>query len=107
MKFIILFAIKCYWQLVPERKRRACIYQISCSCFVYTRTIEHGFWAGIKALKARTSTCKPGYTWAIDNNQVALRLSNGDVLLKEKMATHLLEEQKRIEQRILSKIKQY
>lgn len=60
MKFVLLFFIKLYWSLIPENKRKCCLFRESCSKYVYRTTIEQGFEKGFKALLERYRLCKPG-----------------------------------------------
>jgi len=60
MKFALLFFIKLYWLLIPENKRKCCLFHESCSKFVYRTTIEKGFLRGLNALFFRFKFCRPG-----------------------------------------------
>jgi len=59
-RYIILLAIRCYW-LIPERKRRKCIFRKSCSTFVYEESKGKGTRAGWKALRQRFRQCNGKY----------------------------------------------
>ncbi len=60
MRFILLLIIRVYW-LIPEKKRKNCLFKESCSHYVFTITRQKGFKEGFKALKLRLKQCKPGY----------------------------------------------
>ena len=61
MKHFLLFAIRCYWLFIPKTKRKHCIFSESCSNNVYRITKTQGLNLGIKALKDRFHSCRPGY----------------------------------------------
>lgn len=77
MRFILIWAIRFYWFLIPETNRRKCIFKESCSTFVYKITKEKGFIAGMQSLVKRYKQCRPGY--------IPLELPDGEriVLLKD------------------------
>jgi len=66
MRIFLLLAIKIYWYAIPSRKRRKCIFKISCSQFVYQQTLKEGLLKGIQALKFRLLTCRGGF-YIIEN----------------------------------------
>ncbi|NAS31989.1 membrane protein insertion efficiency factor YidD [Flavobacteriaceae bacterium R38] len=83
MKYSLLIAIKMYWFLIPESKRRKCIFKESCSQIVYKTLIQKGVWKGIQALKFRMKHCKPGYhVINIDGEQLLISINN--TVFKEK-----------------------
>jgi uncharacterized protein len=61
MKFLLLGIIRTYWILVPEFRRRKCIFKNSCSNYVYEITEQKGFINGMRALKFRINNCKPEF----------------------------------------------
>lgn len=61
MKFILLFAIKLYWFLIPENKRRKCIFKTSCSNHIYDKTKKNGIINGLKELNFRIRNCHPKF----------------------------------------------
>ncbi|MCX2681764.1 membrane protein insertion efficiency factor YidD [Galbibacter sp. EGI 63066] len=61
MKTLLLNIIKIYWKLIPESKRKKCIFKKSCSHFVFDAINEEGFIIGLKALVYRFKRCRPGY----------------------------------------------
>lgn len=54
--------IRLYW-LVPKKWRRACIFQETCSLYVYKITCKEGTIAGIRAFRSRIKKCRPGYSF--------------------------------------------
>jgi putative component of membrane protein insertase Oxa1/YidC/SpoIIIJ protein YidD len=61
MKLIILACIRLYWKLIPESKRRKCIFHESCSNYVYRQTKTCGSLAGINAFRFRFRNCRGSY----------------------------------------------
>lgn len=61
MKYFLLASIKIYWLLIPISKRRKCLFKISCSNYVYSKTKHEGLISGIKALMFRVKNCNPNY----------------------------------------------
>lgn len=60
MKYVLILIIRSYWILVPESKRRKCIFRKSCSQFVYEEAL-HGFLKGLNAFRYRYRNCRYGY----------------------------------------------
>ncbi|MBM1105037.1 membrane protein insertion efficiency factor YidD [Aurantibacter crassamenti] len=61
MKILFLFCIKMYWFLIPENKRKKCLFKKSCSQYVFDITKENGIIGGVKALYFRFKHCRSGY----------------------------------------------
>ena len=61
MKFILLKIIQLYWYLIPETKRRKCIFEKSCSNHVYDELKQNGLKNGLKALTFRIRNCQPEF----------------------------------------------
>lgn len=55
-----MLSIKLYWILIPKSKRRCCLFQESCSNYVYRITNEKGTLKGMKAFLFRYKFCRPG-----------------------------------------------
>lgn len=47
--------------MIPESKRRKCIFRESCSRYVYNKIINEGFFSGLKALQYRHNNCRAGF----------------------------------------------
>jgi uncharacterized protein len=60
MKSLLLLLIKIYWLVIPAKKRRKCIFRISCSRYVYEKCRKEGFISGLKAFKYRFQNCRSG-----------------------------------------------
>jgi uncharacterized protein len=60
MKHLLILLIKIYWFLIPNQKRRKCIFRVSCSRYVYGKTLNEGIISGLKALRYRFHNCKSG-----------------------------------------------
>jgi putative component of membrane protein insertase Oxa1/YidC/SpoIIIJ protein YidD len=63
MKQVLLLIIHCYWRLIPEEKRRCCVFKKSCSNYVFEITKQDGFLAGAKALLFRYNNCRGEFTF--------------------------------------------
>ncbi len=61
IKNILLFSIKIYWFLVPESRRRKCLFKTSCSHYVYQQIKEKGTQEGLRALLFRIQNCNTNY----------------------------------------------
>ena len=61
MKFILLNIIRLYWFLIPETKRRKCIFKKSCSNQVYDEIKTKGLKSGLKELNFRIKNCQPEF----------------------------------------------
>ncbi|MGO4920176.1 membrane protein insertion efficiency factor YidD [Maribacter spongiicola] len=59
MKYLLILIIKTYWIIIPKNKRRKCIFNKSCSNYVYDETIAHGLIIGLKELNFRIKNCQP------------------------------------------------
>lgn len=49
-----------YWIIIPAQKRKKCIFRLSCSRYVYEKTINEGFISGVKAFRYRFQNCRSG-----------------------------------------------
>jgi putative component of membrane protein insertase Oxa1/YidC/SpoIIIJ protein YidD len=61
VKRILLFIIRGYWLLIPESKRRKCIFNKSCSNHVYDELQLNGLRAGLRELLFRIRNCQPEF----------------------------------------------
>lgn len=50
-----------YWAFIPASKRNTCLFNVSCSNYVFNITTEKGLLKGIKALIHRYKNCRSGY----------------------------------------------
>ena len=83
MKRFLLILIKVYWLAIPKSSRRRCLFQESCSNYVYRITKNEGLISGLKALKFRIHNCNQHYSIIeIDNERFLITKSN--IVFKEK-----------------------
>jgi putative component of membrane protein insertase Oxa1/YidC/SpoIIIJ protein YidD len=88
MKYLLLYTIEFYWKLIPDHKRKKCIFKETCSHHVYRICKEHGFKKGIKALKERYKQCRPEYViYKSDDNDEWVILK--DKVVIERKLTNL------------------
>ena len=65
-KHILIWAVKLYQALAPERIRKRCRYEPSCSVYMLLSVEKLGVWKGLKKGLTRWAGCKPpngGYDW--------------------------------------------
>lgn len=77
-----------YWKLIPESRRRTCLFAENCSRYVYRITQEKGFLSGICALKERYKKCKPGYKIGYNSldGTTELHLIDGTILKHQEIS---------------------
>lgn len=90
MKWILVLIIKFYWKIIPETKRRRCLFKESCSHFVYKQAVEHGFFKGIKALIMRIKQCRSGYHIYIGKNGYEMKLADGSTIYENEISSQIL-----------------
>lgn len=90
MKFLLLFLIKTYWFLKPEKKRNKCLFKENCSNHVFDITKKLGFIAGFKALIKRVKNCRPGYYIIDIENQTHIITANNEIYLIAEMRNDIL-----------------
>ena len=92
MKHLILFAVKIYWNFIPQSKRRKCIFKKSCSVYVFETTQKEGFMKGLKAFKFRYQNCRGNFTIFKNpiNNQIQMILPSQLIIDGEEIADRLL-----------------
>jgi len=86
MRHLIIIAVRVYWLVWPRHLNRGCIYRETCSHHVYRIASESGFAAGLRALRHRFQTCRPGYTASTDASGLGLVLRDGSFLPKHLVA---------------------
>lgn len=93
MKFILLNVILLYWKCIPAEKRNKCLFKISCSQYVYRETEDHGFFAGMHALRYRHRVCRQNHQLYINpiTKEIEMLLCNGDIVKKEEIAVYVIE----------------
>jgi putative component of membrane protein insertase Oxa1/YidC/SpoIIIJ protein YidD len=93
MKGLLILLIKFYWFIIPERKRRRCIFRISCSRYVYQTTKNEGFYEGLIAFRYRFLNCRSGYQifeHPVDGH-ITMVLPNGQLLTEAGISEKLLQ----------------
>ena len=90
MKTLILWFIHGYWRLVPESRRRQCLFRESCSNYVFRRTRDQGALAGLSALKIRWHRCRPGYSVVASGDGLALLCTDGSFVDGTHVAPEIL-----------------
>ena len=92
MKLFLLIIIRCYWFLIPPSRRNRCLFKKSCSRHVYEITKRQGLIGGMKALRHRFRTCRPGYFLFQNpmNGEWQLHLVTNEIINETEIAEHLL-----------------
>ncbi|MSU63552.1 MAG: membrane protein insertion efficiency factor YidD [Pedosphaera sp.] len=80
MRSLLLSAIRLYWAFWPRCWNRGCLYRETCSHYVHRVCSNHGFRAGVRALRDRVRTCRPGYGVTSNGSCIGLLLSDGSFL---------------------------
>jgi len=88
MTYIFLTLIKVYWFLIPASNRKKCIFKKSCSNYVFDKTKNGGFIAGLKAFKFRHQNCRNGFELFKNpiTGETQMILPNMQVIGEEKIA---------------------
>ena len=87
---MLLLLIRLYWRHVPENKRKICLFQESCSKYVYRINSEKGLIAGLRALYKRVKSCNNRYEIIKLGNEIVLITSDGQNFDQQKINTKLL-----------------
>jgi len=90
MQTLLLGVIRLYWFLIPESRRRSCIFRESCSRYVFRITSTEGFVTGYKALRARIKKCRPGYRLLKNGELYELHLKDGSIIPEDEIALRIL-----------------
>ena len=92
MKYVLLFLIRLYWQVVPEKKRNRCLYKVSCSRHVYDVTLRKGIVDGVKALMMRVRTCNRHHevVYLKEENVFVIRLKDGTMLQEAEISERII-----------------
>lgn len=80
MRRLFQLVIELYWKVVPASRRRRCIFQESCSRYVWRMLEEGGCRAGIVAFRCRWRQCRPGYQIVSTSVGIFVHLSDGSVI---------------------------
>jgi len=82
MKFIFMFIIRLYQVFIPKALRGKCLFNESCSNYVYRTTKEDGLKAGIDAFLFRFRNCRSGY-YIIDKADKVLLITAKKSVVEE------------------------
>ena len=90
MKHLLLSIIRLYWRLLPEGRRRPCLYRESCSKYVYRTTQTDGLLSGLRALRHRVQCCRPGYSVHHNGEAFELKLAKGGQVQEHEISERIL-----------------
>ena len=81
-----------YWVLIPESKRRECIFKHSCSKYVFGIASEKGFYEGVRAFCFRYKNCRNGFEIFTNpiNKQIQIILPDKSVIEEKDISTKLI-----------------
>ena len=83
--------IRIYWLIIPNRIKGTCLFDETCSRYVYRHLEENGFRAGITALKYRykvvENLCNKKNK---SSNSLELHLCNSDIVNQKEINSHYL-----------------
>tara|TARA_R110002033_G_scaffold167528_1_gene206739 strand:- start:16886 stop:17140 length:255 start_codon:yes stop_codon:yes gene_type:complete len=82
-----------YWLLIPEHKRRKCLFKKSCSNYVYDKTKSEGFISGLKALRFRIDNCNPNYSIMELDKEIVLITKMNNIINKKEINQSILNNQ--------------
>jgi len=91
MKVAFLILIKLYWEIMPESKRRSCLFKETCSHYVYRTTVEDGFFEGVGALRQRIKKCRKGFKLYSSLSGFEIELADGSVIKEDEISPRLIE----------------
>ena len=90
MKIILKIIIKIYWKIFPKHLRRPCLFNESCSQFVYRQTSDYGFFKGLQALSNRSKKCRKGYILYTTNQGFEMQLVDGSIIRENDISLSIL-----------------
>ncbi|KAF2509402.1 membrane protein insertion efficiency factor YidD [Flavobacterium zhairuonense] len=92
MKYFVLLLIQLYWILIPQSKRRKCIFKKSCSNYVFETTQKEGFINGLKAFRFRYKNCRGNFTIFQNpiDNKIEMILPSQIIIDREEIAERLI-----------------
>lgn len=92
MKYIILLIIRMYWILIPQSKRRKCIFKKSCSNYVFETTQKEGFIKGLQAFQFRFKNCRGNFSIFRNpiDNKIQMLLPSQIIIEREEIADRLI-----------------
>ena len=92
MKNLLILLIRIYWFLIPPKKRRKCIFRISCSRYVHEKAKSEGFISGLKAFQYRFQNCRSG-SYIIENpsGEIQIILPNQQILNETEISERFIK----------------
>ena len=91
MKQVLIWVIRAYQQLVPNKFKRCCLYKESCSNYAI-RVIERaGFFKGSFLTIERLLKCRPGYQIVSFKGSFRIKLRNGEYVNEQSVSPVILE----------------
>ncbi|MFB9076761.1 membrane protein insertion efficiency factor YidD [Flavobacterium procerum] len=92
MKYLILLFIRLYWFLIPQSKRRKCIFKKSCSNYVFETTQKEGFLKGLKAFQFRYKNCRGNFAIFQNpiDNKIQMILTSQIIISEDEIAERLV-----------------
>lgn len=95
MKALFLLIIRSYWGFIPVEKRRPCIFNISCSQYVYRKTSQDGIYEGLRALLYRLVTCRTGFQVFEHptENTTQMILRNGQIIPQHEISKRFIKKE--------------
>lgn len=96
MNKIFRFIIRLYWVIVPNKVKGVCLFEESCSKFVFRILKDKGTKAGLKALSYRFKVCRTPFLIREnkEKKQYELYLNNGDVIEENLINSHYLKKKR-------------
>lgn len=93
MKNLLIFIIKVYWVVVPEKLRGVCLFKESCSKHVHRKLNEEGLNSGIKSFIFRFNNCRHPYLLRRipQTEQYKLHLKSGKILNNNEINPYLIK----------------
>ena len=87
MKVILKLLIKLYWIIIPNKIKGVCLFNESCSRYVYRKLDQEGLTSGLKALFFRFKNCRTPYLIRKipKTNEYEMHLCSGIVLKDSKI----------------------
>jgi putative component of membrane protein insertase Oxa1/YidC/SpoIIIJ protein YidD len=87
---VISRIVEWYWRVWPAHWKRNCLFQESCSRYVYRTAMESGDRAAFRALVQRIQACRPGYSMIVRDGVAELHLADGSTITDSEIALGLL-----------------
>ena len=90
MKILLIFIIKVYWIIVPEKLRGVCLFSESCSKHVFRKLNDEGLNSGIKSFIYRFNNCRHPYLLRKipQTEEYKLHLKSGQILNNDEINSY-------------------